>query len=196
MENIKTDRARFRAMTEGTYEEWQLIGRELERFAGQLPDRLVAHLKLLRGDCGGFPVDRLEHCLQTATRAHQAGRDEEYVVCALLHDMGDVLGSYNHAEVAAAIVQPFVSEENHWMVAHHAIFQGYYFFHFLGLDRDLREKFRGHPHFEKTEEFCRLFDQAAFDRDFRSMPLEAFEPMLQRVFRQPRRSIYVAQAAE
>lgn len=195
MHDITNDRARFRAMTEGTQAEWQLIGGELARFAERLPDRLIAHLKLLDGDYCGFPVDRLEHCRQTATRALQAGRDEEYVVCALLHDIGDTLGSYNHADLAATIVQPFVSAENHWMVAHHAIFQGYYFFHFLGLDRNMREEFRGHPHFEKTEEFCRLFDQTAFDPDFKSMPLEAFEPMMRRVFRQPRQSIYRALAA-
>jgi predicted HD phosphohydrolase len=196
MADIKHDRAQFRAMTESTSDEWQLIGSEMERFARQLPDRLIAHLELLRGDHGGFPVDRLEHCLQTATRAHQAGRDEEYVVCALLHDIGDTLGPYNHADVAAVIVRPFVSDENHWIVQHHAIVQGYYFFHFWGLDRDMREKFRGHPYFEKTEEFCRVFDQVAFDPNFNSMPLEAFEPMLRRVFRQPRRSIYLAEAAE
>jgi predicted HD phosphohydrolase len=195
MEGSGTGRTQFHALTESTRDEWQLIGGELERFAKQLPDRLIAHLKLLRGDYGGFPVDRLEHCLQTATRAYRADRDEEYVVCALLHDIGDTLCPLNHADVAAAIVQPFVSEENHWIVEHHAIFQRYYFFHFLGLDRDLREKFRGHPHFEKTEEFCRLFDQVAFDPNFRSMPLEAFEPMLQNLFRQPRRSIYLAEAA-
>jgi predicted HD phosphohydrolase len=196
VEEIMNNRARFHAMTESTYDEWQLIGGELQRFAGRLPERLIAHLRLLRGDYGGFPVDRLEHCLQTATRAFQAGRDEEYVACALLHDIGDTLGPYNHADVAAIIVQPFVSAANHWMVEHHGIFQGYYFFHFLGLDRDMREKFRSHPHFEKTEEFCRLFDQVAFDPNFKSMPLEAFEPMLQRVFCQPRRSIYRAEAAE
>jgi predicted HD phosphohydrolase len=196
MADIKQDRAQFRAMTESTYDEWQLIGGELQRFADKLPSRLVTHLELLRGDFCGFPVDRLEHSLQTATRAHQAGRDEEYVACALLHDIGDTLGSYNHADLAAVIVQPFVSEENHWMVAHHAIFQGYYFFHFMGLDRDQREQFRGHPHFEKTEEFCRVFDQVAFDPNFKSMPLEAFEPVLQRLFRRPRRSIYLADAAE
>jgi predicted HD phosphohydrolase len=117
-------------------------------------------------------------------------------ICALLHDIGDTLGPYNHADVAAVIVQPFVSEENHWIVAHHAIFQGYYFFDFLGLDREMREQFRGHPHFEKTEEFCRLFDQPAFDADFRSMPLEAFEPMLWRRFSQPRQSIYLAAATD
>jgi predicted HD phosphohydrolase len=189
------NRAQFHAMTDSTQDEWQLIGRELETFAKKLPERLIAHLELLRGDCGGFPVDRLEHCLQTATRAYQAGRDEEYVVCALMHDVGDTLGSYNHADVAAVLVQPFVSEANHWMVEHHAIFQGYYFFHFLGLDRDMRDKFRGHPHFERTEEFCRVFDQVAFDSNFESMPLGAFEPMIQRVFGQPRQSIYLSKAA-
>jgi predicted HD phosphohydrolase len=194
MENNTRDRAKFHAIAESTHDEWRLIWGELERFARRLPDRLIAHLELLRGDHGGFPVDRLEHCLQTATRAYQAGRDEEYVICALLHDIGDWLGPRNHPDIAAAIVQPFVSEENHWMVKHHGIFQGYYFFHFLGFDRNMREKFRGHPHFEQTEEFCRLFDQVAFDPNFKSMPLEAFEPMLQKVFRQPRRSLYRAKA--
>jgi predicted HD phosphohydrolase len=196
METITNNRAQFRTIAESTRDDWKLIGGELERFAKGLPKRLVAHLDLLRGDYGGFPIDRLEHCLQTATRAVQAGRDDEYVVCALLHDIGDTLGPHNHPDIAAAIVQPFVSEENHWIVKHHGIFQGYYFFHYLGLDRDLREQFRGHPHFEKTEEFCRLFDQPAFDANFRSMPLEAFVPMLQKVFREPRQSIYVPEAAE
>jgi predicted HD phosphohydrolase len=196
MDIITNGRAQFQAMTESTHDDWQLIGGELKRFGEKLPDRLIAHLKLLQGDYGGFPVDRLEHCLQTATRAYQAGRNEEYVVCALLHDIGDTLGPSNHADIAAAIVQPFVSEENHWIVQHHGIFQGYYFFHFLGLDRDLRDKFRDHPYFEKTEEFCRLFDQVAFDPDFRPMPLEALEPMVRRVFMRPRRSIYLADAAK
>ena len=128
-------RATFRAMTEGTAEDWSIIAGEFMPFAQQLPDRVMAHLKLLEGDCGGFPIDRLEHSLQTATRAHRDGRDEEYVVMALLHDIGDTLGSYNHPDIAAAILKPFVSEENHWIVAQHGIFQGYYFFHHLGLDR-------------------------------------------------------------
>jgi predicted HD phosphohydrolase len=196
MEEINSNRAKFHAMTEGTREDWGLIGAEFQRFASALPDRVLAHLKLLKGDFGGFPIDRLEHCLQTATRAHQAGRDEEYVVCALLHDIGDTLGPYNHADVAATILKPFVSEENHWMVEHHGVFQGYYFFHFVGLDRDMREQFRGHPQFEKTEEFCRVFDQTAFDPNFQSMPLDAFEPMIRRVLSAPRRSIYLAEAAE
>lgn len=189
-------RAKFHAMIDGTQEEWMVISRAAAEFGRGLPDRIIAHLNLLEGDCGGFAVDRLEHSLQTATRAHQAGMDEEYVVCALLHDIGDTLGPRNHADVAAAIVQPYVSERNHWMVANHAIFQGYYFFHHLGLDRNMRDQFRGHPDFEYTAQFCHLFDQEAFDPNFKSMPLEAFAPMLQRVLAVPKRSIYLRQNAD
>jgi len=196
MADDQHERARFRAMSEGTREDWQIIAGEFMAFAQQLPDRVMAHLKLLEGDCGGFPVDRLEHSLQTATRAHRDGRDEEYVVMALLHDIGDTLGSYNHPDLAAAILKPFVSEENHWIVARHGIFQGYYFFHHLGLDRDMREPYRGHPHFEACAEFCEKYDQSAFDRDYDSAPLDFFEPMLRRVMAAPRRSVYADMASE
>lgn len=187
-------RARFHAMTEGTAEDWGIIAQAAGEYGRELPDRLIKHLQLLQGDCGGFAVDRLEHSLQTATRAHLAGEDEEYVICALLHDIGDILGPRNHADIAAAIVQPFVSEANHWMVANHAIFQGYYFFHHLGLDRDMREAFRGHPHFERTAKFCHQYDQPAFDPAYETLPLEAFEPMLRRVMSTPKRSIYLRAA--
>ena len=185
------DRAKFHAMTEGTAEDWAAIGRAAAPHRGELADRLLAHLKLLDNDHGGFAVDRLEHSLQTATRAHRDGRDEEYVVCALLHDIGDILLPASHAELGAAILKPYVSEANHWMVEQHGIFQGYYFFHHIGLDRDMREQFRGHPHFEYCAQFCHLYDQAAFDPNYESMPLEAFEPMLQRVLAAPKRSIYM-----
>ena len=184
------DRAKFHAMTEGTAEDWAAIGRASAPHRGELADRLLAHLKLLDNDHGGFAVDRLEHSLQTATRAHRDGRDEEYVVCALLHDIGDTLGTFNHPDIAAAIVKPFVSEENHWMVQHHGIFQGHYFFHHIGLDRDMREQFRGHPHFEYCAQFCHLYDQNSFDPAYDTMPLEAFEPMLRRVTAAPKTSLY------
>src|SRR5262245_61169281 len=119
---------RFTHIDQSTREDWQVLGGEFVKLTQGLPDRIVAHLQLLAGDFGGFPVDRYTHSLQTATLALRDGRDEEYVVCALLHDIGDTLGSFNHPDVAAAILQPFVSEENHWMVKHHGIFQGHYFF--------------------------------------------------------------------
>eukprot|EP00435_Cladocopium_sp_Y103_P077932 s1_g1671.t1 len=189
-DKIVDGRATFKTMAESSQEEWELIAANNGEFSKGLADRVLAHLKLLDGDFGGFAVDRLEHSLQSATLAHRAGKDEEYVVCALLHDIGDTLGTYNHAEIGAAILKPFVSEDNHWMLEHHGIFQGYYFFHHIGLDRDMREQFRGHQAFEHTAQFCHLFDQNAFDPDYDTMPLEAFEPMVQRVMERPRASIY------
>jgi len=186
-----SEKATFKSMTEGSAEDWALIAGHAKDFNKGLADRVLAHLKLLDGDFGGFPIDRLHHSLQSATLAHRDGEDEEYVVCALLHDIGDTLGSYNHPDIAAAILKPFVSEANHWMVQHHGIFQGYYFFHHLGMDRDLRDQFKDHPHFERTARFCERHDQNAFDPDYDTMPLEAFEPMVQRLFAKPRNSIYL-----
>lgn len=188
-------RANFVRMQDSTREDWQAIGGEFMHFAQGLPDRVMAHLKLLEGDYGGFPVDRCTHSLQTATRALRDGRDEEYVVCALLHDIGDTLGSFNHPDIAAAILQPFVGEANHWMVQHHGIFQGHYFFHHIGLDRDLRDRFRNHPHYERTAEFCELYDNPAFDPKGETLPIGEFEPMLRRLMREPRQSIYKAALA-
>lgn len=185
----------FKTFVDSTQEDWALISKNAAEFNKGLADRVLAHLKLLDGDFGGFPVDRLEHSLQTATRAHRDGRDEEYVVCALLHDIGDTLGSHNHPDIAAAILKPFVSEQNLWMVQNHGIFQGYYFFHHLGLDRNMRDQFAGHPWYEYTAQFCHLYDQSAFDPDYDSEPLEFFEPMVQRVFARPRRSVYKREEA-
>jgi predicted HD phosphohydrolase len=160
-------------------------------FASKVADRVLDHLRLLDGDYGGFPVDRLEHSVQTATRAHRDGREEPYVVMALLHDIGDTLGTFNHPDIGAAIIKPFVSEEIHWICQHHGIFQGYYFFHYLGQDRDMREAFRTSPYFDACAEFCEKYDQAAFDPDYASEPLEFFEPMVRRVLARPINSIYV-----
>jgi predicted HD phosphohydrolase len=184
-------RAKFHAMKDGAQEDWDIIAKAAGEFSMELPGRIVAHLELLRGDCGGFAVDRFEHSLQTATRAHRDGRDEEYVVCALLHDIGDTLGPRNHADVAAAILKPFVSEQNHWMVANHAIFQGYYFFDYLGLDKNMRDQFKGHPAYEYTAQFCHQYDQNSFEPNFETMPLEAFVPMLGRVLTTVKTSIYM-----
>ncbi len=184
-------RATFTRMVDATTEEWMNVARHAVPYNRALPDRVLTHLRLLRDDFGGYAVDRLEHCLQTATRAHRDGRSEEYVACALLHDIGDTLGPYNHADIAASIVKPFVSEQNHFLVEQHAIFQGYYFFEHLGLDKDLRERFRGHAWFDYVAEFCELYDQCSFDPAFESMSLDDFEPLVRDVLRRPQRSIYV-----
>lgn len=185
-------KAQFTHMQDGTAEDWSIIAQDFMQHAAKLPDRILTHLKLLDGDFGGFPIDRLSHSLQTATLAYRDGRDEEYVVCALLHDIGDTLASFNHPDIAAAMLKPFVSPEYHWMVEKHGIFQGYYFFHHLGMDRYLREQFKDHPQYQATIEFCARYDAAAFDPQGEVLPLEFFAPMLRRVFAQPKQSIYKA----
>jgi predicted HD phosphohydrolase len=191
-----TTRATFTSMESSTQADWAMIVPEAMKMARALPDRVLAHLQLLDGDFGGFPIDRLSHCLQAATLAHRDGRDEEYVVCALLHDIGDTLGSYNHPDIAAAILKPFVSEANVWMVQHHGIFQGYNFFHHIGLDRHMRDQFKGQPHAERTAEFVALYDNPAFDAKGEMLPLSFFEPMVRRVMAAPRQSIYKAALVE
>ena len=185
-------RAAFSEMSQSTTEDWQLIVSEQMSFVKGLPDRLLTHLALLDGDYGGFPIDRLQHSLQSAERAAEAGEDDEYVVCALLHDIGDTLGSYNHADVAAAILEPFVSDANHWMIKHHAIFQGYNFFHYLGMDRNMRDRFRESPYFERTERFVARYDDPAFDASHPKLSIDLFEPMVRKVFAEPRKSLYKA----
>lgn len=184
--------AKFKAMTGGTREDWQIIAGHAKGFNKGLAARVLAHLRLLDGDYGGFPIDRLAHSLQAATRAHRDGMDEEYIVCALLHDIGDTLGSYNHPDIAAAILKPFVSEANLWMVQHHGIFQGYNFFHHIGMDRNMRDMFAGQPHYAHTAEFVELFDNPAFDRGQEILPISTFEPMLRKVMAVPKNSVYKA----
>lgn len=186
------DRATFVRMDQSTQEDWRAIGGEFAQFAKGLPDRVLAHLKLLDGDYGGFPIDRYHHSLQTATLALRDGRDEEYVVCALLHDIGDTLGTFNHPDVAAAILKPFVSEANHWMIQHHGIFQGYNFFHHIGMDRNMRDRFKDHEHYDRTAEFIELYDNPAFNPGTETLNISEFEPMLRRLFAQPKNTIYKA----
>lgn len=190
MTHLLDQTASFTDMAQSTSEDWQVIMAHLKPHASTGGKRVLDHLRLLDGDCGGFVVDRLTHSLQTATRAHRDGRDEPYVVMSLLHDIGDTLGAYNHQDVAAAIIKPFVSEELHWIVEHHAIFQGYNFFHLVGLDRNERDRFRGHAHYQATADFIEKYDCPAFDPNYDTAPLEFFEPMVMRQFEKPQDSIY------
>ena len=149
---MSTNRAKFTQMKDGDAEDYAIIAKSNASDYDHLADKVLSHLKMLEDDYGGFIVDRLTHSLQCATRAYRDGKDDEYVVCALIHDIGDNLAPANHAELAATILEPFVSEENHWIVKHHGIFQGYYFFEFLGLDKNMREQYSDNPFFESCKE--------------------------------------------
>ena len=185
------DRAKFTQMKDGDADDYSIIAASNAEDYGYLADKVLDHLRMLEHDYGGFQVTRLTHCLQTATRAHRDGKDDEYVVCALIHDIGDNLAPANHAELAATILEPFVSEENYWIVKHHGIFQGYYFFEFLGLDKNMRDKYKNNPYFESCREFCEKYDQNSFDPDYETLDLEFFIPMVKELFQKPKKSIYL-----
>jgi len=176
-------RATFTSFEESTADDWAKIVPQLEITQGMVADRVIGLLRELQFDHGGFPVDRLEHSLQTATRAEKAGKDDEYVFCALIHDIGDTLSPYNHPDIAAAIIKPFVSEANHFMVQRHGEFQGYYFWHYIGMDQHARDKYADSPFYDRTVEFCADYDQAAFDPSYQSNPLEHYEPLIRQILR-------------
>jgi predicted HD phosphohydrolase len=177
--------ASFSSLADATSDDWQKIIVEQDKMYAQLPGRIIDHLLLLKGDYRSFPVDLLDHSLQAATLAYRAGEDEEYVICTLLHDVGDILGSLNHGELSAKLLQPFVSEANYWMVKHHGLFQGYYFYHHIGRDRHVRDRFVDHPYFSQTRRFIDNYDNLAFSKEREFLPVEFFEPMVQRVFSNP-----------
>ena len=183
MDRPVKERASFTAMADGTAEDYRKVQVVAQLEARELPDRLLAFLAGLEGT-GGFLISRLEHSLQSATRALRDGRDDEYVVCALLHDIGDTLAPFNHSEIASAVLRPFVSEGNRWMVEHHGVFQTYYYNHHFGLDKNVRDKLVGSPFYQQTVEFCELYDQNCFDPSYDSMSLDEFDPILRRVLAQ------------
>jgi predicted HD phosphohydrolase len=175
-------RAAFTSFEESTYDDWQIIASQFGETQTMAGENIVEQLRMLARDHGGFPVSRLEHSLQTAARAEADGRDEEYVLCALVHDIGDTLAPFNHPAVASAIVKPFVSPANYWMVDKHGIFQGYYFWHHIGMDRDTRDQYADHEFYEYTEEFCAKYDQTAFDPEYTSPELSYYEPLIRKFF--------------
>ena len=177
--------ATFTRFDHSQAEDWREIDAHFRDYREGVVDRVVAHLLRLEGDTHGYPVDRYTHCLQTATRAERAGADEETIVCALLHDIGDDLAPDNHAEIAAAILEPFIEPLNVWMIRHHELFQGYHYRHFYGLDRHARDDYRDHPAYARTVRFCDEWDQTSFDPDYDTYPLEHFRPLLERVLARP-----------
>ena len=154
-----------------------------------MSDRLLELLKTMKGDKLGYQVDRYTHSLQSATRAESDGADEETVVCALLHDLGDVIAPDNHSEVIASILRPYISEKNHWVLKHHGLFQGYYYFQHIGGDRNAKERYKDHPFYQDCVDFCEKWDQTSFDPDYPTQPLEYFEPMVRKVLTAPKHTL-------
>ncbi len=172
----------FTSMAAGTREDYELLESLEAQFASSTADRVLEQLLGLAGSLAGYKVDRLEHSLQSATRAYRDGADEEMVVAALLHDIGDLLAPHNHSEMAAAVLRPYVTERTYWVVRQHGLFQSYYYAHHMGGDRNARDRYIDHPWYQDAVDFCHRWDQSSFDPEYGSLPLEFFEPMVRRVF--------------
>ena len=179
---VGTAMVSFTSMAAGTKEDYEMLERLEAEFAASTADRVLEQLRDLAGSLGGYKVDRLEHSLQSATRAYRDDADEEMVVAALLHDIGDLLSPHNHSELAAAVLRPYVSERTYWIVREHGLFQSYYYAHHFGGDRNARDRFIDHPWYQDTVDFCERWDQSSFDPEYESLPLEFFEPMVRRIF--------------
>jgi len=169
-------------MKNGTKEEYLFLEKHEKNYVSKTADRILKYMSGLTKTLEGYPISRLEHSLQSATKALKAGEDEEMIVASLLHDIGDELAPMNHSEYAAAILKPYVSEKTHWIVERHGEFQAFYYAHHLGGDRNKREKYKDHKYYQATIDFCEKYDQGCFDPNYKSLPLEHFEPMVRRIF--------------
>lgn len=172
----------FIRMRDGTAADYTLLEKLEADYAKALPGRIEAQLQKLEGSLGGYQVTRLEHSLQSATRAYRDGRSTDYVVAALIHDIGDELAPYSHSELAASILRPFVEERLYWIVKTHGVFQMYYYGEQTGIDKDARDRYRDNPWFDDAVEFCEKYDENCFDPDYDSKSLAFFRPMLEEVF--------------
>jgi len=179
------DVVKFTQMKDGDAQDYIFLHKHEMEFASHTSQRLLSQIVELDQSLSGYKISRLEHCLQTATRAWFAGADIDWLVAALLHDIGDIYAPYNHDEYAAAILRPFIREQCAWVVQVHADFQLFYYGHYIGADQLKRERHLGHPYFDDCVIFCEKWDQASFDPDYQNLPLEFFAPMVHEVFSRP-----------
>ena len=172
----------FTQMKEGTQADYEVLEQLEDDHIKGLPDRIMKALAGLSDGLAGYKIDRLQHSLQTATRAEDEGASIDWIVAALVHDIGDELAPLSHSEFAAALLKPFVSEEIVWVIEKHGLFQAHYYAHHVGGDRHARDKYKDHPFYDQCVHFCEAWDQASFDPNYPTRSLDYFEPMVREVF--------------
>ena len=183
---------KFTEMKNGSKEDYLLLDKYEKEYIKGTADRILSFMSRLNSTIEGYKISRLEHSLQAATRAKNDNADDEMIVAALLHDIGDELAPLNHSEYAAAVLKPYVSEKTHWIVEKHGEFQTYYYAHHLGGNRNLRDKYIDHPFFQETLRFCETYDQNSFDPNYKTIKLNEFIPMVHRIFnRVPHKHVYL-----
>jgi len=172
----------FTEMKKGTKKDYLFLDKHEKDFANKTAERILKFMSNLTETLEGYQISRLEHSLQSATRAYKNKESEEMIVATLLHDIGDELAPMNHSEYAAAILKPYVSEKTHWIIEKHGEFQMYYYAHHLGGNRNKRDEYKSHKYYQDTINFCEQYDQNSFDPNYKSLPLEFFRPMVKKIF--------------
>ena len=173
---------KFTEMKHGSKDDYLLLDKYEQDYINGTADRIIDFMSGLNSTLEGYKITRLEHSLQTATRAFNDKANEEMVVAALLHDIGDELAPLNHSEYAASVLKPFISEKTYWIIEKHGDFQMYYYAHHLGGDRNQRNKYKDHKYYDDTLNFCEKWDQKSFDPNFKSLSLKDFEPLIRKIF--------------
>lgn len=177
------DTVSFTQMKDGTKEDYDLLAEAEKPYHALTADRVLAELRRQGEDTlSGYRITRMTHGLQAATRARREGADIDWIVGALLHDIGDGLAPQNHDRFSAEVIRPFVRDEVAWVVEHHGIFQMLYYGRHYGWDENARDRFKDHMHFGACAEFCERWDQSSFDPDYPTDTLESFEPLVREVF--------------
>lgn len=176
------EQVKFTKMEDGDAEDYRFLNDHETEYTKGTADRLLKALVNLDESLSGYQITRLGHSVQSATRAWRDGADIDWVVSALLHDVGDIFAPYNHDEYAATILKPFVREQCRWVVEKHGDFQMIYYGHLVGGNQNKRDKFKGHEFFNDCAEFCERWDQTSFDPSYDDLPLDFFRPMVEEVF--------------
>ena len=169
-------------MKNGSKEDYLLLDKLEKKYITKTGDRIINYLQKYDQTLEGYKVSRLEHSLQAATRALKDSASDEMIVATLLHDIGDDLAPANHAEFAASILRPYVSEKTHWILKKHGEFQMYYYAHHIGADRNKRDQYKDHKFYNDCIKFCELWDQSSFDPNYKSLELKEFEPLIKKIF--------------
>lgn len=176
------EQVKFTKMIDGDKEDYDFLTKhEIEHTKGTA-DRLMTALVELDEGLSGYQITRLGHSLQSATRAWRDGADIDWVVAALLHDIGDIYAPYNHDEYAATILKPFVREQCRWVVEKHGDFQLAYFGAHVGADPNKRDTYKGHKYYDDCKNFCEHWDQTSFDPDYDTLDMDFFTDMVREVF--------------
>ncbi|WP_295317446.1 HD domain-containing protein [Roseobacter sp.] len=182
MSDAKTGHVSFTQMKDGTAEDYAFLTEHEVEYSKGTASRLLKALVSLDESLSGYQITRLGHSLQSATRAERDGADTDWIVSALLHDIGDIFAPYNHDEYAATILRPFVREQCAWVVEKHGDFQMIYYGHHVGGNPDKRDAYEGHVYFHDCAEFCERWDQASFDPGYDTLPLEHFAARVGEIF--------------